>query len=228
MTTTPRQYKSAAYEQIARLGRSLASAPRLELLEILGQGPRSVEALATEAGIPVANTSHHLQVLRRARLVEANKRGVHVTYRIADDRVASFLRALRELAEARLIEIAAMTRDFLEERGSLEPVNRDALVDRVRSGAVTVLDVRPESEYRAGHIPGAISVPLVDLERRLAEIPRQREVVAYCRGPYCVMALEAVDILRASGFSATRMEEGVLDWRARGLPLDVPAEEGSP
>ncbi|MDI7268368.1 MAG: metalloregulator ArsR/SmtB family transcription factor [Myxococcota bacterium] len=226
-SSSARQFKDAVYEQLARIGKSLASGPRLEILDILCQGPRTVEALAKQVGQSVANTSHHLQVLRRARLVEAEKDGVHVTYRLADERVAAFFRSLRDLAESQLLEIAEVTRDFLQARGKMEPVDRDALVDRVRSGAVTLLDVRPVEEYRAGHLPGAVSVPLGELERRLAELPRDREVVAYCRGPYCVMAVEAVDLLRARGFQAIRMEEGVPDWRARGLPVEVIATEAS-
>jgi len=219
-----RQYTSAVYEQIARIGKSVSSGPRLEILDILCQGPRSVDALAKQVGQSVANTSHHLQVLRRAQLVDAEKEGVHVTYRLADEEVCSFFRGLRGLAESRLLEIDRVTRDFLEARGSMEPVDREALVTRVGSGAVTVLDVRPEEEYRAGHIPGALSVPLGELEQRLAELPREREIVAYCRGPYCVMALDAVELLRAEGFSATRLEDGVPDWKARGFEVETGAE----
>ncbi|MBM4367901.1 MAG: metalloregulator ArsR/SmtB family transcription factor [Deltaproteobacteria bacterium] len=222
-----RQFKDAVYDQLARIGKSLASGPRLEILDILCQGPRTVEVLAAQVGQSVANTSHHLQVLRRARLVDAERDGVHVTYRLTDERVDAFFRSLRDLAESRLLEIAEVTRVFLRARGSMEPVDRDALVDRIRKGAVTVLDVRPAEEYRAGHLPGAVSVPLGELERRLAELPRDREVVAYCRGPYCVMAVEAVELLRSRGFRAIRMEEGVPDWRARGLPVEVVAVEVS-
>ena len=225
MSTTGRQFKDAIYEQLARIGKSLASGPRLELLDVLCQGPRGVEALATQVGQSVANTSHHLQVLRRARLVAAEKEGVHVTYRLADEQVCAFFLALRGLAESRLLEIGQVARDFLEARGTMEPVDREALVERVRSGAVTVLDVRPVEEYQAGHIPGAVSVPLAQLAQRLAELPRDREIVAYCRGPYCVMAVEAVVALRAHGFRALRMDEGVPDWRARGLPVE--ASEGA-
>lgn len=222
-----RQFKAAVYDQLARVGKALASGPRLELLDLLAQGPRTVEALAEQAGQSVANTSHHLQILRRARLVEAEKDGVRVTCRLADAEVAAFLQSLRVLAEARLVEIGTVTRDFLEVRGSLEPVDREALVARVRAGLVTVIDVRPEPEFRAGHLPGAISLPLPDLERRLGEIPRGREIVAYCRGPYCVLALDAVRVLRSHGLWAVRMEEGVPDWRARGLPVETTALEAA-
>ena len=227
MPSESRQFKDVIYEQLARIGGSLASGPRLEMLDLLCQGPRSVEALAKQVGQSVANTSHHLQVLRRARLVEAEKEGVHVRYRLADEDVCVFFQALRGLAESRLLEIEQATRHFLEARAGMEPVDRDMLVARVRSGAVTVLDVRPEEEFRAGHLPGALSVPLGDLERRLAELPRDREVVAYCRGPYCVMAVEAVELLRSRGFRAIRMEEGVPDWRARGLPVEAEHAEAS-
>lgn len=227
MTSSNRQFKDAIYEQFARIGKSLASGPRLEILDILCQGPRSVDVLARQVGQSVANTSHHLQVLRRARLVDAEKEGVHVTYRLADEEVCAFFRALRGLAESRLLEVEQVTRQFLEARGSMEPVDRVGLVARVRSGAVTVLDVRPAEEYRAGHIPGALSVPLEELERRLAELPRDREVVAYCRGPYCVMAIDAVELLRKKGFKAHRMEQGVADWRAHGWRIEAD-HQGAP
>jgi rhodanese-related sulfurtransferase/DNA-binding MarR family transcriptional regulator len=233
MSRENRPFKDAIYEQLARIGKSLGSGPRLEILDILCQGPRTVEVLAKQAGQSVANTSRHLQILRRARLVEAERDGVHIRYRLADEDVCAFFQTLRTLAEARLFEIEQITRTFLESKSALEPVDRSHLVERVRSGEVTVLDVRPPEEYQAGHIPGAVSVPLSELERRLSEVPRDREVVAYCRGPYCVMAIEAVELLRAHGFEATRMEEGVPDWRARGLPVEASApapnqEESSP
>jgi len=219
MPASERQFKNAIYEQLARIGNALASGPRLELLDMMCQAPRTVEVLAKQVGQSVANTSHHLQVLRRARLVEAEKEGVHVTYSLADQRVSAFFQALRVLAESRLLEIHEVVGQCLEERGTMEPVDREALVARVRSGEATVLDVRPAEEYRAGHIPGALSVPLEELERRLSEVPRDREVVAYCRGPYCVMALEAIEVLRARGFQAVRLEDGIPDWHARGYEV---------
>jgi rhodanese-related sulfurtransferase len=169
----------------------------------------------------VANASQHLQVLRAARLVEAEKAGVFVHYRLADQAVCEFFRSMRLLAESRLAEVEQTKRKFLGARGEMEPVNRDELLGRVRTGAVTVLDVRPAEEYVAGHIPGAISVPLEDLERKLSELPRDQEIVAYCRGPYCVLAIQAVEILRKRGFQAVRLEDGVQDWRARGFPVAV-------
>lgn len=217
----PRRFKDAVYEQFARVGKATSSPKRLELLELLGQAPRTVEALAKETGQSVANVSQHLQVLRGARLVEARKDGLYVIYRLADEQVVSFLHALRTLAEARIEEIGQVTHAFLEERDALEPVDREALIQRLRSGEVTVLDVRPVEEFHAGHIPGAVSMPLGELKRRLDSLPKYREVVAYCRGPYCVFAIEAVQVLRANGFRAVRMDEGVPEWRARGLPVEV-------
>ena len=221
MMITPRQFKNAIYEEFARIGKAVSSPRRLELLDLLCQGPRTVEMLAELAGQSVANTSHHLQVLRATRLVEGDKEGVHVRYRLADQDVCVFYQGLRQLAEAHLAEIESVTRDFLAHRGVMEPVDSEDLLERVRRGEVTVLDVRPSEEYRAAHIPGALSVPLDDLEQRLGELPRDREVVAYCRGPYCVLAVEAVEVLKAHGFRAVRLEDGVPDWRARGFEVGV-------
>lgn len=218
-----REFKSAIYQQLARVGRALASPRRMELLELLSQAPATVEVLARRADQTFGNASQHLRVLRSAGLVEAQRRGQFVSYRLADPEVAGFLRSLRLLAEARLAEIERVARDFLHERGQLEPVDREELVRRVRSGEVALLDVRPAEEYRAGHIPGAISVPLASLPARLQELPGDREIVAYCRGPYCVLAVEAVELLRAEGFRARRLEDGVVDWRARGF--DIAMEE---
>jgi rhodanese-related sulfurtransferase len=212
---TPARFKTAIYEQIARIGKAMASAGRLELLDLLTQGPRTVEALAKQIGQSVANTSHHLRVLRGARLVEAEKSGQYVTYRLADG-VAEFVLQLRTLAHSRLAELEKVTEEYLARRGAMEPVKDDELVRRVRSGEVTVIDVRPREEYEAGHIANAISVPLADLKKRLRELSRSRDIVAYCRGPYCVMALDAVDLLRKQGFRAHRMDHGIVEWRARG------------
>lgn len=216
-----REYKDAIFEQLAQIGKSLSAGPRLEILDLLCQGPRTVEALAEQAGQSVANTSHHLQVLRRARLVTARKEGVHVTYSLADEEVSAFYVALRRLAESRLLEIEQVTQEYLKGRGLMEAVDRDALVKRAKKGEVTVLDVRPAEEYAAGHIPGAISLPLTDLKRKLKELPRDREVVAYCRGPYCVLAVKAVELLRKHGFNASRLAEGMPDWKVEGLPVEA-------
>ncbi len=225
MASRNRRFKTAIYEQFSRIAKALSNPSRLELLDLLCQGPRTVEALAKEAGLGLANTSQHLKALREARLVEAEKAGLFVTYRLADEQVCQFLRSLRSLAETRLAEVAEITRRFLEARQGLQPVDCEELLSKVREGAVTVLDVRPPEEYRAGHLPGALSVPLKELESRLRDLPRDREVVAYCRGPYCVLAVEAVEMLRARGFAAFRLEDGVRDWQARGFPVAVGEEK---
>lgn len=224
MTSPHRRFKDSIYEQFARLGKAVSAPKRLELLDLLCQGPRTVEALAEQAALSVANASHHLQVLRAARLVDAEKKGLYVEYRLADDEVCRFFVALRGLAEARLAEVDRVTREYLEERGEMEAVETVELLRRVRSGEVTVLDVRPAEEYVAGHLPGALSIPVGELKARLKEVPKGREVVAYCRGPYCVMALDAVDVLRKKGFIAHRLEQGVADWRARGWRVERGAE----
>lgn len=219
MASRNRHFKTAIYEQFARIGKAISNPSRLELLDLLCQGPRTVEALAREAGLGLANTSQHLKALREARLVEAEKSGLFVTYRLADEQVCQFFRSLRSLAEERLAEVAEITSRFLDARQGLRPVDRQQLLAKVRDGAVTVLDVRPPEEYRAGHLPGALSVPLKELERRLADLPHGREIVAYCRGPYCVLAVEAVEYLRERGFAAFRLEESVQDWQAMGYPV---------
>jgi rhodanese-related sulfurtransferase len=215
MAESTRQFKNGVYEQLSRIGKAVSAPKRLELLDLLGQGPRTVESLAGQAAISVANASRHLQVLRAARLVTADKQGLYVEYRLADEEVGRFFVGLRQLATSRLAEIDRVTREFMERRGGLEAVRGDELIRRVRSGEVTILDVRPAEEYRAGHIPGALSIPLADLRPRLQELPKDREVIAYCRGPYCVMAVDAVTLLRRQGYTAHRLEQGVADWRAR-------------
>lgn len=222
-----RRFKDAVYEQFARVGKAVSAPKRLELLDLLCQGPRTVEALADQAALSVANASQHLQVLRASRLVEAEKKGLYVEYRLADEEVCRFFHSVRSLAESRLAEVEQVTRAYLTERGAMEAVPRDELLRRVRDGEVTVLDVRPPEEYRAGHIPGALSVPLSELKKRVAQLPKNREVVAYCRGPYCVMAIEAVEVLRKKGFRAHRMEQGVVDWRARGWRVEKGEEARS-
>lgn len=221
MSRQARRFKDATYRQIAEVGRAVTSPRRLELLELLAQGPRTVEALARQAGQSVANVSQHLQVLRAARLVEVEREGIRMRYRLADGRVTEFCLALRRLAEARAEELGALTRDYLADRGVLEGVDQEELLGRVARGEVLVIDVRPAEEYQAGHIPGARSVPLAELQERLGELPKRSPIVAYCRGPYCVLAIEAVSRLRALGFRADRLEAGVPDWSARGLPLET-------
>ena len=219
-----RRFKDAIYEQFARIGKAVSSPKRLELLDLLCQGSRTVEVLAREARLSVGNTSRHLQVLRTAGLVEGEKEGLFVTYRISDSAVCDFFRSMRTLAEKRLADVEWITQRFLKGHKGLEPVDRGELIERVRNQGVVVIDVRPTEEFHAGHIPGALSVPLKELEARLSDLPKDQEFVAYCRGPYCVLAVQAVETLRANGYRALRLEDGVLDWRARGYDVDVTEE----
>ena len=189
------------------------------LSDLLGPCARAAPLGAILPRLTVANTSRHLQLLRGARLIEAEKEGVFVRYRVADDAVADFFRSLRVLAASQLAELDQMSRQFFKDGKALEPVDRKVLLHRARKGQVTVLDVRPPEEYRAGHIAGAISIPLKELKARLAELPRDQDIVAYCRGPYCVLAAQAVELLREHGFRAVRLEDGVVDWRAQRLPV---------
>lgn len=213
-TITSTSHRSAAlshYGELARIGKALASPARLRLLDLLRQGARTVDALAEATGLSVANSSQHLQLMRRARLVQAEREGQFVKYRLAADGVSHVFSAVRDLAESLLPEMDRLRRDL----AALAPEERDALLDRVRRGDVTLLDVRPADEYRAGHLAGARSIPLAELPARLRELPRAREVVAYCRGPYCSMALEAVSVLESSGYRARHLDLGVPELRAR-------------
>lgn len=214
-----REFKDALYAQFARLGHAVSSPRRLEILDLLGQGEKTVETLAEQSATPVKNTSAHLRVLRQARLVETRRDGTYVLYRLADDAVLRFLRELQALGRARLAEVEQVTALYLHGRDELEPVSLKELRRLMREGEVTVIDVRPREEYEAGHIPGALSIPVAELRRRLGELPKDREVIAYCRGPYCVYSLEAVTLLRRHGFTARRADEGLPDWRARGFPV---------
>ena len=216
-----RLFKDKLFEQFARVGKALANPHRLEILDLLAQGERTVEDLAREAGMSVANTSRHLQELRAARLVEVRREGLYGYYRLADERVFAAWRAIRDLGEARLAEIDRLVGSYLTDRDSLEAVCAEELLAKMREEGVEVLDVRPEDEYRAGHIPGARSVPVERMEAYLEDIPRDREVVAYCRGPYCVFSDEAVALLRSRGYRARRLREGLPDWRAAGLPVEI-------
>ena len=216
-----RRFKDAIYEQFARIGKAVSSSRRLELLDLLCQGPKTVEMLAKESSLTVANTSRHLQLLRGASLIDSRREGLYVVYQIADPAVCEFFRSMRLLAEKRLADIEQIARRFLDGAEGLEAVDREELIERVRRRSVTVIDVRPVEEYRAGHIPGAISVPLRELESRLAEFPADKEIVAYCRGPYCVLAIRAIEILHAQGYRAVRLEDGVPDWRAQGFKVAV-------
>jgi rhodanese-related sulfurtransferase/DNA-binding transcriptional ArsR family regulator len=221
MATTA--FKTLAYAHVARIGKALSSPARLEILDLLAQAPRTVDAIATDVGLTLANASQHLQVLRRAGLVESEESGTFVTCRLAGADVGALLLQVRVLAHARLADLDRLHQDFLARRGALEPVDGDELLRRVKGGEVTVIDVRPREEFDAGHIPGAISVPLAELRARLRSLPKTRDVIAYCRGPYCVMALDAVTLLRARGFRAHRMEYGVVEWRARGGRIQAEA-----
>ncbi len=216
-----RPFKDRLYAEFATIGKALASAHRLELLDLLGQGERSVDELAQEIGQSLANTSAHLQVLRQARLVEADKRGLNVVYRLAASDVFTLWRTLRDLGTARLAEIDRLVETFLTDRSTLAAVDLNELQRLVEEGNVMLLDVRPELEYRQGHIAGARSIPVAELERRLAEVPRDREVVAYCRGPYCVYSDEAAELLQRKGFQVRRFSAGFPEWRAAGLPVEA-------
>jgi rhodanese-related sulfurtransferase len=215
-----REFRVAIYEQFARIGKALSSPSRLELMDLLCQGPHTVEQLATASFQTLANTSQHLQILKAARLVEADKSGLNVIYSVAGPQVVAFTRSLQNLGRSRLAEVELMLDEFLEDRGVVEVMDRDRLLEEAKRGKVTVIDVRPTSEYQAGHLPGAISIPFTELERRLSELPRSRRIVAYCRGRFCVMSIEAVRLLQKKGFKAIRLEESIIDWAAAGLPLE--------
>lgn len=217
--------KHLAFEQFALVGRAIGSGPRLELLDILAQGERSVERLADAAHLTIGNASQHLQHLRRAGLVTSRKLGTTVLYALTSPEVILLVRALWRVAEDNLAEVERIVQRFYRERDSLEPVSRDELRRRLRANSVLVLDVRPADEYAAGHLPGAVSIPVGDLKRRLKEIPKGREIVACCRGPYCVYSYEAVEILRRAGFAARRLDGGFLEWRVAGLPLTPPIDQ---
>jgi rhodanese-related sulfurtransferase len=221
MAIQGRKLKNAVYAALAGVGKTVASSVRVELLDLLSQGDRTVEELARMSGQTVANASQHLQVLLRARLVDRSKEGLFARYRLAVPEVGEFVRALRVLAESQAVQLEQAENRLITELNEAEPIGREELVRRVREGETFVIDVRPAEEYRAGHLPGALSIPLERLEARLAELPRRREIVAYCRGPYCVLAVEAVRRLREKGFRAVRLDLGVWDWRARGLPLET-------
>jgi rhodanese-related sulfurtransferase/DNA-binding transcriptional ArsR family regulator len=215
-----REFKDALYAQFARIGHALSSPKRIELIDLLGQGEKTVEQLADCIATPIKNTSAHLRVLRQARLVEARRDGTYVYYRLADDDVFRLLKSLETLGHSRLADVQHVVRMYLDGHDALEPVTFKELRHLMRNGDVTVVDVRPTEEYEAGHIPGALSLPVSELKRRLREIPKGKEVIAYCRGRYCVYSLEAVTLLRKHGYDARRAHEGLPDWRAAGLPVE--------
>jgi rhodanese-related sulfurtransferase/DNA-binding transcriptional ArsR family regulator len=213
-----RAFKDAIYEQIARIGRAVMHPRRLELLDLLCQGPMAVELLARKSGMSIGSTSQHLQHLREARLVRATPQGTSRIYQLADEAACGLFRTLRSFAERYYAEMRDVAESFLRDRNALESIDAATLQSRLQRESLMLLDVRPPEEYAAGHWPGALSLPLEELASRLAELPRDRTIVAYCRGPYCVLALHAVETLRQHGFQAIRMAEGVSDWATRGLP----------
>lgn len=219
-----REAKDRLYEQFARAAKAVASPKRIELLELLAQGEHTVETLAQATGMGVTNTSAHLQVLRQARVVDTRKEATKVYYRLAGEEVATFIVALRDLARSRLAEVDEVVRDYFMSRDALEPVSRAELVERANEGKVVILDVRPREEFAQGHIPGALSVPLGELDATLARLPKRAQIVAYCRGPYCVLAPQAVERLRVKGFKARRLADGMPEWRLAGLPVAVGEE----
>jgi len=222
-----REFKDAAFEQLARVASAFGSPKRIELIDVLAQGERTVEVLAAETGLSVANTSRHLQVLKIAGLVSSRKDGLQVFYWLADPSVLEGYRALRRVAEVRIAELGRLADSYFEGTDGMHPLGRDELLERARSGDVVVIDVRPFVEYQTGHIAGAVSLPLAELEKHLSEIPADREIVAYCRGPYCVLAAEAVKLLRQRGRRAVRLAEGYPEWRDAGFPVERAATAAS-
>ncbi|HUH91718.1 MAG TPA: metalloregulator ArsR/SmtB family transcription factor [Casimicrobiaceae bacterium] len=223
---THREVKDLLYEQVARIGQAAASPKRLELIELLCQGEKTVETLAHEADIDVKSASAHLKALKAARLAAARRQGKYVRYRLADDAVARFWVALRTLAEGRLLELQQVLSQFVHQPRELTALDGRTVLGRAREGEVVVLDVRPAEEFAVGHLPFARSIPLSELRRRLAELPRSKEIVAYCRGPFCLFATDAVALLRRKGFRAERLDDGVAEWRAAGLPVEAGAGPG--
>ena len=213
-------FKQDLFAQFARVGKAMSNGNRLELLEFIAQGERSVDELARVSGLSVANTSQHLQLLRQAGLVVSTKKGLKVFYRISGDDVIELFNSLRNVAERHLAEVQQLVSAFLTVKDNLEPVPATELLDRVRNDLVTVLDVRPPEEYQSGHVPGAINIPLSELEKHLDELDSEQEVVAYCRGPHCVLAFEAVARLREKGINARRLQDGFPEWKASGLPVE--------
>jgi rhodanese-related sulfurtransferase/DNA-binding transcriptional ArsR family regulator len=215
-----REFKDRLFEQFARIGKALASPKRLEILDLLVQGERTVEEIARETAMPVANASQHLQTLKGSRIVESRREGLYAYYRLADEKVFRAWRAVRDLGEARLAEVDQVVQTYLNDRDVLEAVDAVGLMERLAEGSVVVLDMRPKEEYRAGHVRGALSVPVDSLEAALQVLPKDKEIIAYCRGPYCVFSDEAVRVLRAQGYRASRLTEGFPEWRAAGYPVE--------
>jgi rhodanese-related sulfurtransferase/DNA-binding transcriptional ArsR family regulator len=217
-----RSFKTGLYQQFARVGKALSSPHRIEMMELLAQRERTVESLAEELGLGMGNASAHLQVLREARLVESRKEGLFVHYRVGDDVVLGLLEALRKVAETRLAEVDRLVDSYFGDRSDMDAIGFDELESRLKAGSVILVDVRPVEEYAAGHISGAVSIPHEQLEDRLREIPKDKEVVAYCRGPYCVFADQAVATLKSKRRKARRLEAGFPEWKNAGLPVTAP------
>ena len=217
MQKTNEGLSAAIFEQVARIGKAVSHPKRLELMELLSQSSRTVESLAREAHMSQANTSQHLKALRASHLVKTEREGTSIRYSLSDDKVADFFRSLRILAITHLAELDRIVQEYFNDREELEPMDKKSLLQRVRKGQVTVVDVRPHEEYIAGHIPGAVSIPIDELESRISELSKKQQVIAYCRGPYCIWSGQAVGILESKGYSAGHLEDGVLDWRARGF-----------
>ena len=217
MSTNP---KRDVFANLARIGTALSSSTRIEFLELLAQTERTVEQLASLTGTTVANTSQHLQKLRQAGLIVGRKQGLYVYYRLAGDQVVGLLSAIGRVGEAHVAEVERIVRLYFAHKDELEPVPAKELLERARKGLVTVLDVRPTEEFAAGHVAGAVNIPIHELERRLKELPKRREVIAYCRGPYCLMSYDAVALLRKKGLKARRLVDGLPEWRAAGLPVE--------
>lgn len=216
--------KQAIFASLAEVAQALGHAHRLELLEQIAQGSQSVEDLSVRANLSFANTSRHLQILRRARLVDTERRGKHVLYRLVGSiEVVELMRALGRVGEHNVAEVNRIMTDYFHARDALEAVSRTDLFSRLRDGLVTVLDVRPEDEFALGHLPGALNIPLSKLEHRLRELPTDREIIAYCRGPYCILSFDAVTVLRARGYLVRRLEDGYPEWKAAGLPIEAAA-----
>jgi rhodanese-related sulfurtransferase/DNA-binding MarR family transcriptional regulator len=220
MNNQPRSLKSELFEQFARVGRAVSAPLRLAILDVLAQSERTVEEIAREIGASVANASQHLKQLRAARLVETRRDGLFIFYRLADDRVLRLWQVIREVGEARLAEIDQVARAYLKERETMETVGANDLLRLMRAGEVVVLDVRPPGEFAAGHIASARSMPLKELQKRLRELPKRRQIVAYCRGPYCVLSDEAVVLLKNKGFRVARLDIGLPEWKLLGLPVE--------
>lgn len=216
-----RQFKDKVYSELARITKSMANPHRMETIELLAQGEFSVEQIAEQINVPIANASQHLQVLRNARLVEINRQGNFIFYRLSNDNVFKAWKALRELGVERIAAIEKVVKEFRKSKFDFETVTIDELIEKLDSGKVTILDVRPESEFNQGHIASAISIPIEELSKRLKELPKRTEIIAYCRGPFCVYADEAVALLTKAGYKANRLEEGFPDWKLQNLPIEV-------